>query len=210
MFKKETLKGFLLSAFFAVLTAVGGMLSIPMPPIPFTMQTFFVLMSGLLLGPKYGPLSQALYIAMGLAGMPVFAGGSGGLHRVFSPSFGFLIGFVAASWVAGAMANGVKPSSGKPHDGKPLRPYVGYALVCFAATVVLYAVALPCFYVNMRYVAGTPVTITRTLQVALLPFIIPDLIKALAAGALACRAIPALRSAGLLPVMKNFIASASS
>ena len=67
-------KGLLLDAFFAALTTVGAVLTIPVPLVPITLQSFFVLMSGLLLGTKYGPLSQALYLAMGLAGLPVFAG----------------------------------------------------------------------------------------------------------------------------------------
>ncbi|MDR3229977.1 MAG: biotin transporter BioY [Synergistaceae bacterium] len=184
------LRNLLLATFFAVLTAVGAMFSISIPipfyVVPFSMQTFVVLMSGLLLGPKYGPLSQALYIVMGLIGLPVFAGGAGGPQYVFSPTFGFLLGFVAASWVAGALAPRAKNF---PH----------YALVCLAATVGLYVIALPCFYVLVRFVAGTGITLVRALQIAFLPFIIPDLIKVVAAGCLASRTIPMLKEAGLLP-----------
>ena len=193
MLGKETLKNFLLSAFFAVLTTVGGMLTIPVPLVPFSMQTFFVLMSGLFLGPKYGPLSQIIYITMGLAGLPVFAGGTGGLQRVFSPSFGFLIGFIAVSWIAGLLVVRVDTAR-----DRTVMSYLKYALVCLAATVVLYVVALPCFFLNMRYIAKTPVTVARALEIALLPFVVPDLIKAVLAGGLACRTIPMLRDAGLL------------
>jgi biotin transport system substrate-specific component len=191
--KKETLKNFLLSAFFAVLTSVGGMLSIPIPFVPLSMQSFFVLMSGLLLGPKYGPLSQVFYIAMGLIGLPVFAGGAGGMQHVLAPSFGFLIGFVFSSWVAGLLAPKVKTARGTA------LLYIQYVLVCLAATVALFVVALPCFYLNMRYVAGMPVTVARTLELALLPFLAASLIKAVLAGGLACKTIPMLSGAGLLP-----------
>jgi biotin transport system substrate-specific component len=177
----------LLSAFFAVLTAVGAALAIPMPPIPFTLQTFFVLMSGLLLGPKYGPLSQALYLAMGLSGLPVFAGGTGGIQRVLSPSFGFLAGYVFTSWVAGFLSSGKR------------KTMAWCFFASFAATAVLYAIALPCFYLNMKYVAKTPAGVIGTLQMAFLPFLIPDSIKAAAAGYLASRIIPMLREGGLLP-----------
>ena len=188
------MKNFLLSAFFAVLTAVGGMLSIPVPPVPFTMQTFFVLMSGLFLGPKYGPLSQVLYITMGLAGVPVFAGGTGGLHYVFSPTFGFLIGFVAVSWTAGLLVAMMETTRDKPavRDLK-------YILICLAAAAALYVVGLPLFYLNMRYVLKPPLSLTRTFELALLPFVIPDLVKAVVAGGLASRATSVLRGAGLLP-----------
>ena len=192
--RKETFRNFLLSAFFSGLTAVGGILSIPIPPVPFTMQTFFVLTSGLFLGPKYGPLSQIFYITMGLAGAPVFAGGAGGLHHVFSPTFGFLAGFVALSWVAGLLAPMAKATRDKP-AGSCLK----YVLVCVAATVVLYVVGLPLFYFNMRYVLKMPISFAKTFQLALLPFVIPDLIKAFVAAGLASRVIPTLRDAGLLP-----------
>ena len=181
----------MLSAFFAVLTSVGGMLSIPTPLVPFTMQTFFVLMSGLFLGPKYGPMSQILYITMGLAGVPVLAGGAGGLHHVFSPTFGFLVGFVPVSWTAGVLVSFMKPTR-----NKSAARCVKYILACFVATIALYAVGLPCFYLSMRYVLKTPVTVARALEIALLPFVIPDLIKAIVAGWLACRTLSILDDAG--------------
>ena len=188
------MRNFLLAAFFAVLTAVGGMLSIPLPLVPVTMQTFFVLASGLFLGPKYGPLSQVLYIMMGLAGVPVLAGGAGGLHHVFSPTFGFLVGFVPVSWVAGLLVSKTKTSGDKSGV-----LYVKYVLICLAATVVLYAVGFPFFYLNMRYVLKTPVTVAGALKIALLPFVIPDLLKVAVAAWLALKSISTLRSAGLLP-----------
>ena len=194
MLRKETFRNFLLAAFFAGLTAVGGIMAIPVPPVPFTMQSFFVLTSGLFLGPKYGPLSQILYITMGLAGVPVFAGGTGGLHYVFSPTFGFLVGFVAVSWVAGLLVSMTKTTK-----DKPAMLYSKYVLVCLTATVTLYAVGLPLFYLNMRYVLKTPLSIVRTFELALLPFVIPDLIKAILAAGLASKTISALRDTGLLP-----------
>lgn len=183
--RMNVMKHFLLAAFFAILTGVGGMLSIPMPPVPFSMQTFVVLMSGLLLGPKYGPLSQAFYIAMGLIGIPIFAGGSGGLHTVFSPDFGFLIGFVVQSWIAGLLA----PRA---------RTLPQYAFVCLLATVGLYAVGLPLLFLNMNTITGVGISLTSTFKVALLPFVLPDLLKAVAAGWLALRTVPVLRGAELL------------
>lgn len=192
--KKETLRlrNFLLAAFFAGLTAVGGILSIPVPPMPFTMQSFFVLMSGLFLGPKFGPLSQVIYIMMGLAGAPILAGGAGGIHHIFAPSFGFLIAYIPVSWVAGMLGSFIKPDQ----DG-PAALYVKYLLVCLAATVVLYAIGLPAFYFNMYYVMGTPLSLTRVFQLSLIPFIIPDFIKAAVAAGLACKTVTALRGAGL-------------
>lgn len=188
--KKEPL----LSAFFAILTGVGGALTIPLPIIPITMQTFVVLMSGFLLGPKYGPLSQALYVALGLLGLPIFAGGAGGLHHVMSPSFGFLLGFIAASWIAGLLSRKFLSDNDKVSAFRA-------SAIAFAASGLMYAVAIPCFYLNMNYItrANTGgMTFLVALQVAFVPFIITDSIKAIAAGWLAARALPLLRKSGLL------------
>ena len=77
---------------FAALTAVGAYLKIPLPHIPITLQTFFVIMSGNLLGFKFGTLSQFLYLIVGLLGIPVFANG-GGPGYIFQPTFGYLLGY---------------------------------------------------------------------------------------------------------------------
>jgi biotin transport system substrate-specific component len=195
MKKQRMKKDLLLTSFFAILTGVGAYLTIPMFPISFTMQTFVVLMSGLLLGPKYGPLSQTLYIAMGLLGLPVFAGGRGGLNYVFSPSFGFLMGFILMSWLAAFWGSRI-PAERK---GAAWR----YSAVSFAASAALYVVAIPCFYLNMNYVTGVEMSFVRAVQVAFLPFVLPDTLKAVAAGWLASRTIPLLRGAGLLNPNKN-------
>ncbi|MDR1731527.1 MAG: biotin transporter BioY [Synergistaceae bacterium] len=185
--KTFPLKNLLLTAFFAVLTSIGAMLSVPLPfmPVPITVQSFIVLMSGLLLGPKYGPLSQMLYVVMGLIGLPVFAGGTGGPQTVFSPSFGFLIGFIVASWIGGLLAS-------------KAQTFLQYALVSLAATVGLYAVGLPGFYLIMRFAAGKELDFVRVVQLAFLPFLVPDLIKIVVSGWLASRAVPTLEGAGLL------------
>jgi biotin transport system substrate-specific component len=164
------------------------MLTIPTPLIPITLQSFFVLMSGLLLGPKYGPLSQALYVAMGLAGLPVFAGGTGGIQRVLSPSFGFLLAYPFVSWTAGFLSFGRR--------GQP-KTAARYSLICLAATAVLYGIALPCFHLNMQYVMKMPTSFIKTLQIAFLPFVIGDAVKAVAVGYLAYRVVPILRGSGL-------------
>ena len=90
----------LLTALFAALTAIGAFLKIPTPWSSFTLQVFFVCMAGVLLGPKYGALSQLVYIALGLMGLPIFTAG-GGLGYVFQPTFGFLLSYIPAAFVIG-------------------------------------------------------------------------------------------------------------
>ncbi len=92
-------------ALFAALTAVGAMIRVPLPftPVPFTLQVFFVLLAGGILGSKLGALSQIVYILLGAIGLPVFAGGSSGFGVILGPTGGYLIGFVPAAFIVGLM-----------------------------------------------------------------------------------------------------------
>lgn len=86
-----------LSALFCTLICVGSFIRIPMPNImPITLQTFFVLLTGLVLPVKASTLATVTYMALGLIGLPIFSGG-GGLGYVLMPNFGFIIGFVVSS-----------------------------------------------------------------------------------------------------------------
>ncbi len=89
---------------FAILTFVGTLIQIPAWPVPISMQTFFVMLSGLLLGPVAGATSQLVYITMGLAGLPVFTGG-GGVGYIFTPRFGFVLGFIVLAYISGLVKN---------------------------------------------------------------------------------------------------------
>ena len=87
-------------SFFAALTAVGAQIEIPHQPIPFTLQTFFVLLSGAFLGPRNGFIAQMLYLAAGAVGLPVFSGASFGLVRLLGLTGGYLMGFpIAAAFI---------------------------------------------------------------------------------------------------------------
>jgi len=91
---------------FAVLTALGAHVRIPLPftPVPITLQTLFVALAGAALGPVLGPVSQGLYVLAGGLGLPVFAGGLGGwLHLAQGPTGGYLLGFLAATGLTGWM-----------------------------------------------------------------------------------------------------------
>ena len=91
----------------AAVTAVAAQISIPTPPIPFTLQVLAVILSGLLLGPRYGALAQAVYVLAGAVGVPVFAGFSGGLGVILGPTGGYLISYPIAAAVAGLAAPAV-------------------------------------------------------------------------------------------------------
>lgn len=88
---------------FALLTAVGAQIEIPHQPVPYTLQTFLVLLAGGVLGWRNGLLSMTLYVAMGALGMPVFSGGGFGLVRLLGPSGGYLLSFPVAAALIGAL-----------------------------------------------------------------------------------------------------------
>lgn len=96
-------------ALFVVATAVGARISVPVPltPVPMTLQTLFVLLSGALLGPALGATSQLAYLGVGMAGLPVFVGGAGAAY-LLGPTGGYLIAFPVAAFLAGAVTDRVR------------------------------------------------------------------------------------------------------
>lgn len=100
-------KDMILIALFAALTGIGAFIKIPLPMVPITLQIVFALMSGLVLGAKRGMLSQLLYIILGLIGLPVFTSG-GGPQYILSPTFGYLIGMIFASYIVGKLRESIE------------------------------------------------------------------------------------------------------
>jgi biotin transport system substrate-specific component len=90
---------------FALLTAVGAQIAIPTMPVPFTLQTLFVLLSGAVLGPRKGAAAQAVYLVSGAAGLPVFAGFSGSVLHLLGPTGGYLLAFPVAAFITGALVH---------------------------------------------------------------------------------------------------------
>ncbi len=88
---------------FAALVALGARLSVPLWPVPITLQVPFVLLAGAFLGARAGAGSMATYLAAGALGLPVFAAG-GGPGYFLGPTGGYLVGFVAAAAVVGVLA----------------------------------------------------------------------------------------------------------
>ena len=90
----------------SLLVALLAQFSVPLPftPVPITGQTFAVLIVGAVLGAKRGAASLILYVIEGVAGLPFFAGAESGLVKLFGPTGGYLVGFVAAAFVVGWLA----------------------------------------------------------------------------------------------------------
>jgi len=111
---KLMLRDLIAVAFFAALTTVGAWISIPLPfsPVPIVLANLFVVLSGAILGKWLGPLSQIVYLLMGIAGIPVFANHTAGPSVIAGPTGGYLIGYVLASFVTGFLVEYLPHFSG--------------------------------------------------------------------------------------------------
>src|SRR5215208_6670677 len=123
------------TALMAAVTAVAAQIAIPLPfsPVPFTLQVLAVILSGLLLGPRYGALAQVVYVLLGAVGLPVFAQFSGGLGVVLGPTGGYLLSYPVAAAVAGLAA-------GAARSAPRARALLSSFLLGCVALAVIYAV----------------------------------------------------------------------
>ena len=160
------------TALFAALTAAGAFIRIPLGYSSITLQFFFTAMAGCLLGPVWGPVSQTVYVALGLIGLPIFTQG-GGLTYLLQPTCGFLIGLIPAAWVIGLLT-----AHRPPH---PIRT----ALACLAGLTVLYAVGLPYMAVILILFLGKSRDFSAILWAGMLPFLPGDMLKIAVTAALA-------------------------
>ena len=88
---------------FAALTAVCAQIQIPLPPVPITLQLLPVLLCAALMSKQYAALTTAVYMLMGLVGLPVFAGMAGGAAKLFGVTGGYIIGFLPCAFIASLM-----------------------------------------------------------------------------------------------------------
>lgn len=158
------------TALFAVLTAIGSWIQIPMVPVPITLQTAFVLLAGLFLPAKYATLSQLLYLLMGFLGLPVFGVG-GGIHYIAHPTFGYLIAFPLAAFLVAKLKHHQFSSS-------PI-PFLANILTSLAGTVIIYILGITGLFLNLKYWAGTPITWQKALITGMVVFLPGDILKIL-------------------------------
>ena len=166
-------RNLLLAALFAALTAVGAFLRIPLPPSSITLQCFFTAMAALLLGPNWGAVSQIIYVALGLVGLPIFTMG-GGIGSVLQPTFGFLLGLIPCAWVIGYLAR-----------KKDTRTQL--VLSCIAGFAVLYAIGLPYMGAIMNLYLGQDWTLWQVIYRGMLLFLPGDALKIVVCAVLAPR-----------------------
>ena len=152
--------------FFLSATVLGAFVRIPLPftPVPVTLQTFFVLLAGACLGAGAGASSQLLYLVLGAAGAPVFAGAACGLSALFGPTGGYLAGFAAAAFLIGVLKKYCA-------DSFPLT----LALFILAALLILLCGSL-------WLKAALNLEPAAAFRLGVAPFLAGDLFKAGAAG----------------------------
>lgn len=168
MLKEISTRELVYISLMVALTSVGGLISINLGPIAFSLQSFFVIISGSLLGPKLGAISQLIYILLGLVGLPIFSGGQGGLQRIISPSFGFLIGFIFAAYTSGILLERIDKKS-----------FSSYLLLAIISHLTIYFIGLPYMYFIMNYLLDIHINLSQLLVSGFLVFLIPDAIKAI-------------------------------
>lgn len=151
------------ASLLAALIAAGAYLALPIGPVPIVLQNLFVFLSGLLLGPRWGVASVGVYLMAGALGLPVFAGGVGGIGRFAGPTGGYLLGYLPAVYVIGWIS---KKSKGRAAVDV-------LAMVC--GSIIIYA----CGVSWLKILSG--LTLAKTLAVGMYPFILGDGIKIAAA-----------------------------
>lgn len=149
----------------AALTAIAAQIQIPMWPVPMTMQTFAVLLVAAALGAKRGALSLSIYLAMGAAGLPVFAGAKA-LTGVL-PTAGYLVGFVAAAAVVGFLAS-------RGFSKSPIKVAAIFAI----GSLTIYGFGVSGLMIALGMDLNTAVA------AGVIPFLVGDAIKAVLAAAL--------------------------
>lgn len=157
--QSDQLRKTIYSALFAALIAAGAFIAIPIGPVPIVFQNLFVLLAGLILGPRFGVYSVALYLLMGGFGFPVFAGGTGGIGRLFGPTGGYLFGFLPAVFTTALISERMN----KTRTGD------GVALVF--GTAIVYCAGVPWLKL------ATGMDWDKSFMVGIYPFIPGDLVK---------------------------------
>jgi biotin transport system substrate-specific component len=163
---KQRIRLIIFISLFSALTAAGAFIKIPVPFVPMTLQTLLVYLAGLFLGPAGGAVSQVVYVTLGLAGLPIFSGG-GGIAYIFSPTFGYLIGFIPAAAVAGFLSK---------RGG-----YIWPACGVVGAIAVIYLFGVPYLMIAAKLFLKKEMSLATALRVGLWLPLIADGMKSVVA-----------------------------
>lgn len=165
--KNKKIISMTLIALMAAIIAVCSWITVPIGPVPFTLQTFGVFLALRFLGGKKGTLAIIIYILLGVVGVPVFANFKGGLGAIMGPTGGYILGFILSGIVV-ILFELVKK-----------KKMVVNAIADVIGLLVCYALGTAWFYFTMGVEKG--MSVYKVLTLCVIPFIIPDLIKILLA-----------------------------
>ena len=175
MVSAPSLRKTVYASLLAALIAAGAYLAVPIGPVPIVLQNLFVFLAGLLLGPRWGVASVGVYLLAGALGLPVFAGGVGGIGRFVGPTGGYLVGFIPAVYAIGWIAEKWETR-----------------IVYDVAAMVLGSVVIYVFGIAWLQ-ALTGMTLVKTLMVGMVPFIPGDILKIAAAVPIARAIRPVIK-----------------
>ena len=171
----ENLRFMVLASLMAALTAVGAYIYIPIGPVPVVLTNLFVFLAGLLLGSRWGLASVAIYLMIGAMGIPVFAGGKGGLVHFLGPTGGYLLGFAVSAWMVGLISERLR--------GTIVHDVLGVSVGALA----IYGVGVPW----LKWMTG--LSWSKSVWAGMVPFVAGDILKAAGAVMLARAIRPVLK-----------------
>jgi len=177
---------------FTSLIIVGAYIKIPFPLVPLTLQTLFVLMASMLLKPKYAVMTSALYMFLGLAGLPVFAKG-GGLFYIFEPTFGYILGFVFAAFLISFLVSKFQAKSVSL-----------LALIGVSGIFIIYVTGMVYMYLIMNYYTNNPIGFISLFSSNLILTITGDILKCIASALISVKLYVILKNTRLFSGISNF------
>ncbi len=177
-------KEMVLCAIFTALIIVGAFVKIPVPYVPLTLQVMFTNLAGMVLGARLGALSVMVYIILGLIGIPVFASG-GGIGYVFSPTFGYLIGFVIGAYCSGRIVS--------MNNENSLAKYLAASAVNL---LIVYGMGVAYLYLIRNFYLAEPMSLSNAIMYGALIPLPGDIITA----AISCLVLTKLH-----PMIKNYL-----
>ncbi len=170
-----SVKPIVYSALFIALISIGAMIAIPVGPVPIVLQNMFVLLAGLILPPAWAAGCVAVYLLMGFAGLPVFAGGTSGIGKVFGPTGGYLLSYLLAAFFTSVIS------------GRAPKSLVRDSAAAVAGMVMIYLFGVPW----LKWVLS--VSWGKALAVGMYPFLAGAALKMAAAVIIARKLRPLTR-----------------
>ncbi len=176
-----TIRSAVLTSLFAALIAAGAYISVPLGPVPITLQTFFILTAGILGGRKIGVSAVIIYLIAGALGLPVFSGGTGSIAHFFGPTGGYLLASIPAVYVTGIFSELGTKMYHLLFDQKAqlMRSVIVQTVLVTIGTLlgsmIFYFIGVPWLKVILQIDWG------KAYGLGMGPFIIGDIIKMIAA-----------------------------